>query len=235
MTKHIIGLRSLNNTLFMHKKLYIFITFTILNIGLGYAQDVQLRIDTICNDSIYLKVLNITSDTMYLFDSYFEYADNVHLHRYAILPKRYYLSFVPLLPFIGWGPHHRGTDRIVNRGFLDYHFIFLLPHSSQMFSLPITSLLSRTFYRDFDAKAKFYYGIKFRNKRTTTARKITIVVAVYKDVQNMNSVWIRQNGLNENPVLNKLAYDYVSDYLTYSYTIDLSQLNQIRHNQHIHD
>lgn len=210
----------------MKKRINIFLIVITLSLGVNsvLGQDVYLRIDTICNDSVYLNVVNTTHDTLFLFDSYFEYANNVHLHRYAGYPTRYLLSFVPMIEYIGWRPHRMGVDMVVNRGGLDYHFSPLLPCSSLVIHLPLNSLLTHTFYRDFDAKKNFYYGTKFKKKRIVTTRDITIIVAVYKDVQNMNKEWIQRNGVNEDPLLCKMVYDYVVDYKSYQITIDLSQL-----------
>ena len=174
--------------------------------------NVTIAVDTITDDSIYINIINPTKDTLYLFDNYFQYADDPHLHRLTGELRRPLLSFIPFPCYVGWQPHRITDNPLLCRGGIPYHFLLLAPKSTRMISLSNTCLYKKEYFLDFDTDSCFYNGIKFSLPQQVETKTITIVMAVFHDVQNLTAEYIQQNALHEDPKVCKRTYDYIVDY-----------------------
>lgn len=185
--------------------------------------DAKLYVEAMQNDTIILKVENPTADTLYIFDTYFSFANHPYLHRYegTRVHRKFYLELMPLVGCVGWMPHRIRADKLVMRGGLTYNFLCLYPYSSQLIKLPTSCLSLSKYYRNFDPR-KNYIGVpEFTKCKTVDAKEIQIDLAVYKKIQLLaNREWLQDNAFSSDPVLNKFAYDYVTDYAICSVSIN---------------
>lgn len=215
---------------FMKKGMFLVLTLVLLCTNSAYGKPlskVTLEVKTISDDSIYINVVNPTCDTLYLFDSYFPYADDPHLHRLNDDLAQPQLSLVPLPCYVGWQPHRITDNLLLCRGGLPYHFLVLTPMSTQTIALSSACLHQSEYYRDFDTDSCFYFGIDFSLPQQVETNSLTIVMAVFRDVQNLTSEWIQQNAIHEDPAVCKKAYDYIVDYEIGVVSVPLLSYNNI--------
>lgn len=212
--KHTIYLLNRFCSIFAHLKLFGLLGTSLCSIG-AYCKppsNVTIEVEYITDDSIYVNVVNPTKDTLYLFDSYFQYADDPHLHRLIDESGEVQLSLVPMPCYVGWQPHRITDNLLLCRGGLTYHFQILVPTSSQIVAIPKACLYQKEYFLDFDADSYFYNGIDFSLPQQVETKILTIVMAIFHDVQNLTTEWIEQNAIHEDPAICKRAYEYIVDY-----------------------
>lgn len=137
---------------------------------------------------------NPTTDTLYVFSSYFEerFYKSQYLNRVNKKAKELKLSFLPLLPYLTTSKSDRiltGSNAIIKRGQLKYKFILLPPNTFIFKELNVDSSVAVNYSKDFDlSKLNMYNDLKFKDRKVcskTDSYKKVVEFAVYRNIDNL--------------------------------------------------
>ncbi len=147
-------------------------------------------------DSIYINVINTTSDTVYLFKSYFDSAlyGSKYIHWVDKKEKKYTISFVPIISTLSTKRSDKiilGENKINARGQIMYEFVELAPDTYYGFCIPLDLLFKNkslnqnaVVSQSYHAQSKFNQ-IKFKLVTTKDLKRmynLTIVFGIYKKI-----------------------------------------------------
>lgn len=184
------------------------------------AQTVQNKIGYVTgnlkveNDSLVVEISNLSDSTVYVFDSYLspDIVRSKYLRRYKERNDEYFMSFLPIIPFLGPGYNDKlilGDNRIINKGQTRYSFREIPGGSSADFRIPLNAIYSSEFIEYFDPRDIGPYVHRFQayHLMPLYPTGITLQFAIYRDI----SVLSKNNysGYYDNEYeFNKQAYDY---------------------------
>lgn len=160
-----------------------------------------LNFEGVRNDSVNLRLCNMTTDTFYVFDSYLggeqlngyqAASESQFLHRYDNENKRFKLSFVPLLPYLSYnrsGLYLSSPDRVVKHMGVTYHFAELLPGAYFPIRISMQSFEESDYYYDIDMKNITIADkeIKFHKFARLRPKIVYVELAVYYSLNNICS------------------------------------------------
>jgi len=148
------------------------------------------------SDTLFIKFINTTQDTVYLFKSYFseELYSSKYLHWIDNKSKTYTISFVPLVSNLATIRSDRisvGENSVGMKGQILYSFIELAPNTYFTLSVNIRKLFKNQYQRNNAVCSQNYMSLnKFEQAKfqfLTTSRlkstyKLIFAFGIYKDV-----------------------------------------------------
>jgi hypothetical protein len=204
------------------KKIY-FINILLFVFFVGTkAQIADLEIEsTVQKDSLYLKLVeitddvfvfelvNITKDTLHLFDSYlFERDSRIigtykdgrdmqrsrYLRRYDKKTGQCKLSFLPLLPYLTLRESNRvifGRNKVARSFQVKYHFSPIPPQGRIQITVCKDAVFQETFVEEINLKEYTVLhnrGIRFSEDLSPKCENILIEFAVYRHIYLLTSI-----------------------------------------------
>lgn len=160
-----------------------------------YDKDTIGIVYSINNDSlIVFDVINTTSDTIYIFSTYFNelYYLADCLHRVKPEKREKIISFVPIVPFLGVRTSDikiPSTNRICEPFQVRYNFVILYPKTHYEITFNTNKIFSKPLYAlDVDLKtlSKFDHNFSFRYKTIKKAQlkyNTFFEFAIYSDIE----------------------------------------------------
>ncbi|MDH6310475.1 hypothetical protein M2451_004019 [Dysgonomonas sp. PFB1-18] len=196
-----------NNTLILAIILFIFsfqvkAQVNISNINLSQHSDSLISILVNTNKDVFeFELINNTSDSLYLFDSYLnenafsdiEQLYNArYLHRFDRKENQCKLSFLPLIPYLSVERNDLyiiGENRLIRKGQILYSFKSILPHSKLCIKIPKESFYQEKYIKEVDTKkmSKFDKKMKIKNIDGVKCDNIVVEFAVYKNINIINN------------------------------------------------
>lgn len=156
-----------------------------------------------------LKIINNTTEPIYLFKSYFEddISTSPYLYRYDSKINTLNISFLPLLPYLTT----KYSDRVIiqNRLIYPYQTVYdfykILPNNEYSFSVKLTNFNDeKVFIKDFDIYSLDKFGMTKKFRRKKIAKKglsdIVVKVAYYKSIDiicNADSYFLNEFEFNK--------------------------------------
>lgn len=134
-----------------------------------------------------IKFFNTSSDTIYLFDSYFNdnYIMSEYLHRYDKKSGLCKISLLPLLPYLDLAQTDRviiGENRIISRFQVLYNFKKILPFCGTEYKIR-KDVFDVEYVKDFNMKnTSSTKKIKFKKIEKVNCKKRIIEFAFYYNI-----------------------------------------------------
>ena len=130
---------------------------------------------------------NDCKEDVYLFDSYLtDENTSDYLHLYDSDSDICYLSFLPLIPYLGGmkPDRYRIGRNVINKGFYSYHFITISAQDSVKICIPLSAFQHDHYmkYVDVSQYSKFDKGIQFWDSPGPTTKRYLVRLAIYEDV-----------------------------------------------------
>lgn len=154
------------------------------------CNDPSIEVSTkVLEDSLHITIKNKSSDTIYIFKSYFDrdIALSHYLYRYNRSSKNVNISFSPLVSYLfpTYSDNIIFQDRILQEYQVVFDFYVLNPRSEITINLKILNLQSKKrFIKDFDVKKlnKYQKLKKLSYVEMNTMPSYYVTIAYYKDI-----------------------------------------------------
>lgn len=166
------------------------------------------------NDSLLVEIMNNSDSTVFVFDAYLtpDIVRSKYLRRYNEAYNECFLSFLPIVPFLGPGYNDKlilGENRIINKNQTRYSFTEIVGGGTAVFKNPLSVIYSTDFVDYFNPRDIKPYVLRFQvfQHMPVFPSEITLQLAVYKDI----SILTKNNysGYYDNEYqFYKQAYDY---------------------------
>ncbi len=218
------------------KKQIFIISILLFAIHIGVkAQNENLTKDVICrkdslyvqfvgiiNDKFEFEIINNTTDSVYLFDSYLfnkdkristlddrEIQKSKYLHRYDKKIRQCKLSFLPLLPYLTLKYNNNVVfdgNKVAYYGQVLYNFSSIPPHSRFTIQIHKDAICQKTYVKEINLnKISKFSKIKFSRDLQVQCQNIIVEFAVYK---NINLLTSHKSFLYDEYNFNKQALSY---------------------------
>lgn len=140
-------------------------------------------------------ICNQTTDTIYLFSSYIndKYIHTKYIHRIDRKNKKYLISFLPLVPYLGGMQSDvviLGENKLIRRNQLDYNFIEIPPNNVLCMRINQSTLFPGEYVYDVKLKnTNKFDNLKFKkaNKNRLEKSENYFQFALYKDISLLRS------------------------------------------------
>lgn len=173
------------------------------------AQKDILLTATYSDGSINIKIINNSSEAIYIFNSYFDngISDSPYLYRYDPKSNTVNISYLPLIPYLTtkYSDKIFLQDRIIQNYQTVYDFYKILPFHQYAFSVKTMNFYNtKDFIRDFDIYAlnKFQPIRKFKTKKLKggTHPEFKVKIAYYKSIDvicNQDAYFLNELRFND--------------------------------------
>lgn len=160
-------------------------------------------------DTISIKITNNTTDTIYIFKSYFDNNISIspYLYRFDRKKNEVNISFLPLIPYLytKYSDKIIIQDRIIKAYQTVYDFYKILPFHEYSFNVKSLDFKnSKEFIKDFDVYSlnKFQPIKKFKREKLKKKNtpEFIVNIAYYSDIKNIcnsNSYFLDELKFNE--------------------------------------
>jgi hypothetical protein len=175
--------------------------------GQEFAKSANNDVSIIANyegDKLKLEVCNNTTETIFLFSSYFEkdISTSKYIYRYDDKKNEAKISFLPLIPYMytKYSDNIIMEDRILKEYQTVYDFYKILPQNKYIFYVDIVDLKSKNNYIkdiDVDSLNKFE---KIKRIRLPNKVEYYTELAYYKDVSllcNRDAYFLKELDFNK--------------------------------------
>lgn len=141
-------------------------------------------------DTCLLKIQNITTDTLFLFNSYLnaDFYTSKWLHRFSYKTKKHKLSFLPLLPYLSLHFSDKiilGENRLINKFQVLYQFKAIPPKETIIVAIPVNAFYTNEYIKDFNIKdySIFHDRINFKAAKFKKYNSLIVELAIYKNIE----------------------------------------------------